>query len=130
VRVEVVEALTRAQFVKVTAAEQAMIDRASQAEQQAAGIAIYHAQAAKQILEELGIMRVPSILDATRDDMHRLAQRGDAARQAMRELDVSGSWPGHMTLGQVLKVAQRDRAQAAIRALQEGGHEISDLVAE
>ena len=129
-RVEVVEALTRAQFVKVTAAEQAMIDRASQAEQQAAGIAIYHAQAAKQILEELGIMRVPSILDATREDMHRLAKRGDAARQAMRELDASGVWQEPMTLGQVFKVAQREQVRAAVRILREGGHQIDDLVAE
>jgi succinate dehydrogenase/fumarate reductase flavoprotein subunit len=113
--------------VKVTVAEQAMINRASQAEHQAAAVAVYHAQAAKQILEELGIMRVPSILDATRDDMHRLAKRGDAARQAMRELDVTGAWRDGMTLGQVLKVAQRERARVAVRVLREGGHQVDDL---
>jgi succinate dehydrogenase/fumarate reductase flavoprotein subunit len=127
VRVEVVEAITRSHFVKVTVAEQAMINRASQAEHQAAAVAVYHAQAAKQILEELGIMRVPSILDATRDDMHRLAKRGDAARQAMRELDVTGAWRDGMTLGQVLKVAQRERARVAVRVLRDGGHQVDDL---
>jgi hypothetical protein len=128
VRVEVVEALTRAQFVKVTPAEQAMIDRASRAEQQAAEVAIYHAQAAKQILEELGIMRVPSILDATREDMHRLVKRGDAARQAMRELDASGIWQEPMTLGQVLKIAQREQAGVAVRLLRAAGYrEVDDL---
>jgi hypothetical protein len=130
VRVEVVEALTRSQFVRVTPAEQAMIARASEDEHQAAAVAVYHAREAKRLLEEAGLLRAPSILDATREDMHRLAKRGDAARQAMRELDVSGTWPGHMTLGQVLKVASRERARAAIKALREGGVEIDDVVAE
>jgi hypothetical protein len=53
-RLETVEAITRSHFVKVSPAEQAMIDRASQDEHQAAAIAIYHAREAKRLLEEMG----------------------------------------------------------------------------
>ena len=65
-RVEVIEAITRAAFVKPTKAEQIMIARASEAEHQAAAVAVYHATEAKRLLEEMGILRAPGVLDATR----------------------------------------------------------------
>jgi hypothetical protein len=126
VRAEAVEAITRSHFVKVTPAEQAMIDRASKAEHQAAAIAVFHAREAKRLLEEMGIMRVPTILDATRADIERMGKRADAARQAMYELGES--FQDRVPLGQALKTTQRERARAAIRRLREGGHtEVDDL---
>jgi hypothetical protein len=126
-RLEAVEAITRSHFVKVTPAEQAMIDRASEAEHQAAAVAVFHAREAKRLLEEMGLMRVPSVLDMTRADVDHLGKRADAARRAMYELDVTGVWREDMTLGQVLKIARRDCAQAAVRILREGGHQVDDL---
>jgi hypothetical protein len=127
-RLGAVEAITRSHFVKVTPAEQAMIDRASEAEHQAAAVAAFHAREAKRLLEEMGILRVPSILDMTRADVDRLAKQGDAARRAMYELDVTGVWREDMTLGQALKVAKRGQAAAAIRHLRAGGfREVDDL---
>ena len=75
-------------------------------------------------------MKVPTVLDVTRADVDRLGRRADALRRAMYELDVSGAWQEHMTLGQVLKVARREQARAAVRILREGGHQVDDLVAE
>jgi succinate dehydrogenase/fumarate reductase flavoprotein subunit len=127
VRPETVEAITRSHFVKVSAAEQAMIDRASKAEHQAAAVAIYHAREARRLLEEMGILRVPSVLDVTRADVYHIGRRADALQRAMLELDVSGAWQEHITLGQVLKVARREQARAAVRILREGGHQVDDL---
>jgi succinate dehydrogenase/fumarate reductase flavoprotein subunit len=130
VRIEVIETLTRSHFVRVTAAEQAMINRASEAEHQAAAVAVYHAHEAKRLLEEMGILRAPSVLDVTRADVHALGKRADALRRAMRELDATGVWRDDLRLGQVLKVARREQVRAAVRILREGGHQIDDLVAE
>jgi hypothetical protein len=130
VRVEVVEALTRAQFVRVTPAEQAMIARASEAEHQAAAVAVAYAREARRLLEEMGILRAPTVLDVTRADVYALGKRADALRRAMRELDASGVWQDHLSLGQVLKIAQREQVRAAVRILREGGHQVDDLVAE
>ena len=130
-RVEVIEAITRAAFVKPTKAEQIMIARASEAEHQAAAVAVYHATEAKRLLEEMGILRAPGVLDATRDDVHAFEKRADALRSAMRELDVGGFWRADMTLGQVLKVVRREQASAAIRLLRQGGYrEIDDLTVD
>lgn len=127
-RLETVEAITRSHFVKVSPAEQAMIDRASQAEHQAAALAIYHTREAKRLLEEMGILRVPSVLDVTRADVDHLGRRADALRRAMYELGET--WMEGVSLGQALKVAQPQRARAAVRILREGGHQVDDLVAE
>lgn len=127
-RLETVEAITRSHFVKISPAEQAMIDRASQAEHQAAAIAIYHAREAKRLLEEMGILRVPSVLDVTRADVDHLGRRADALRRAMYTLGES--WLEGVSLGQALKVTQPQRARAAVRILREGGHQVDDLVAE
>jgi hypothetical protein len=126
-RLEAVEAITRSHFVKVTPAEQAMIDRASEAEHQAAAVAVFHAREAKRLLGEMGILKVPTVLDMTRADVDRLGKRADAARRAMYELDVTGVWREDMTLGQVLKIARRESARTAIRILREGGHQVDDL---
>jgi hypothetical protein len=104
-----------------------MIDRASQAEHRAAAVAVFHAREAKRLLEEMGILRVPSVLDVTRSDVHHLGKRADALRSAMRELDVGGFWREDMTLGQVLKTCRREQARAAVRILREGGHQVDDL---
>jgi hypothetical protein len=126
VRLEAVEAITRSHFVKATPAEQAMIDRASKAEHQAAAVAVFHAREAKRLLEEMGILKVPTVLDMTRADVDRLGRRADAARRAMYELGES--WPDHVPLGQVLKVTQRERARVAVRILREAGYrEVDDL---
>jgi hypothetical protein len=127
-RLKTVEAITRSHFVKITPAEQAMIDRASQVEHQAAAIAVYHAREAKRFLEEAGLLRVPSVLDVTPEDVDRLGKRADALRSARYELGES--WQEGISLGQALKVTQRSRARAAVRLLREGGHQIDDLVAE
>jgi hypothetical protein len=125
-RLEAIEAITRSHFVKVTPAEQAMIDRASQAEHQAAAVAVFHAREAKRLLEEMGIFKVPTVLDMTRADVDRIGKRADAARRAMYELGES--WPDRVPLGQVLKVTQRERAWTAVRILREAGYrEVDDL---
>ena len=129
-RVEVVEALTRSQFVRLTPAEQAMIARASEDEHQAAAVAVSYAREARRLLEEMGVLRTPTVLDVTRADVYALGKRADALRRAMRELDASGVWQDHLSLGQVLKIAQREQVRAAVRILREGGHQIDDLVAE
>ena len=129
-RVEVVEALTRSQFVRVTPAEQAMIARASEDEHQAAAVAVSYAREARRLLEEMGVLRTPTVLDVTRADVYALGKRADALRRAMRELDASGVWQDHLSLGQVLKIAQREQVRAAVRILREGGHQVDDLVAE
>jgi hypothetical protein len=128
VRPEAVEAITRSHFVKVTPAEQAMIDRASEAEHQAAAVAVFHASEAKRLLEEMGILKLPTVLDLSRADVDRLGKRADAARRAMYELDATGVWRDDMTLGQALKVARRESARAAVRVLRAGGYrEVDDL---
>jgi hypothetical protein len=124
-RLEAVEAITRSHFVKVTPAEQAMIDRATEAEHQAAAVAVFHAREAKRLLEEMGLIRVPSVLDVTRADVDHLGKRADALRRAMYELGES--WHEGVPLGQALKVTQRERARAAVRILREGGHQVDDL---
>ena len=125
-RPEAVEALTKAEFVRISPAQQELVARATPEEQRAAAVAIYHAREAKRLLEEMGIMRVPSILDATRSDIERMGKRADAARRAMYELGES--FPDRVPLGQALKTTQRERARAAIRRLREGGHtEVDDL---
>jgi hypothetical protein len=124
-RLEAVEAITRSHFVKVTPAEQAMIDLATEAEHQAAAVAVFHAREAKRLLEEMGLIRVPSVLDVTRADVDHLGKRADALRRAMYELGES--WHEGVPLGQALKVTQRERARAAVRILREGGHQVDDL---
>jgi hypothetical protein len=130
VRPEIVEAITQAEFVRITPAQQELVTRATPEERQLAALAIAHAREARRLLEEMGVLRTPTVLDVTRDDVYALGKRAGALRQAMRELDVSGSWQGHMTLGMALKIAQRERAQAAVRVLRAGGHQIDDLAAE
>jgi hypothetical protein len=128
VRVEAIEALTQAEFVRITPAQQELVARATPEERQVAALAIAHAREAKRLLEELGVLRTPTVLDVTRADVHRLGKRADALRQAMHELDVTGVWRDDMSLGQVLKVARREQARMAIRLLREGGYrEVDDL---
>jgi hypothetical protein len=92
-----------------------MVDRASQAEHQTAAVAAYHAREAMRLLEEMGLLRVPTILDATRADVHHMQLLGE-------------SWHDGVPLGQALKVTQRERARAAVRELREGGHrEVDDV---
>lgn len=88
-RPEAVEALTQAEFVRITPAQAELVARATPEERQVAAPAIAHAREAKRLLEEMGIMRLPSILDATRADIERMGKRADAARRAMYELGES-----------------------------------------
>jgi hypothetical protein len=125
-RPEAVEALTQSEFVQISPAQQELAARATAEERQLAAVAIFHAREAKRLLEEMGIMRVPSILDATRADIERMGRRADAARRAMYELGES--FPDRVPISQALKTTQRERARAAIRHLREGGHtEVDDL---
>jgi hypothetical protein len=71
---------------------------------------------------------MPSVLDVTRADVDHLGRRADALRRAMYELGET--WMEGVSLGQALKVAQPQRARAAVRILREGGHQVDDLVAE
>ena len=41
--------------------------------------------------------------------------------------ELGESWQDGVSLGQVLKVTQRERARAAVRILREGGHQVDDL---
>jgi hypothetical protein len=95
-----------------------------------AALAIAHAREARRLLEEIGVLKVPSVLDVTRADVYALGKRADALRRAMRELDATGVWREDLNLGQVLKIAQPEQVRAAVRILREAGHDISDLVAE
>ena len=89
-------------------------------------MAIYHAREARRLLEEMGVLKVPSVLDVTRADVHRMQKRADALTRAMHELGES--WPDRVPLSRALKTAQRERARAAVRILREGGHtEVDDL---
>lgn len=124
-RPEAVEALTQAEFVKITPAQRELVARATPDERRAAAIAIYHAREARRLLEEMGVLKVPSVLDVTRADVDHLGRRADALRRAMYELGES--WQEGVSLGQVLKVTQRERARAAVRILREGGHQVDDL---
>jgi hypothetical protein len=93
-----------------------------------AALAIAHAREARRLLEELGVLKVPSVLDVTRADVHRMQKRADALTRAM--LELGESWQDRVPLGQALKTCQRERARAAVRILREGGHQVDDLVAE
>jgi hypothetical protein len=126
VRPEAVEALTQAEFVRITPAQAELVARATPEEQRAAAVAIYHAREARRLLEEMGVLKVPSVLDVTRADVHRMQKRADALTRAMHELGES--WPDRVPLSRALKTAQRERARAAVRILREGGHtEVDDL---
>ena len=111
-RPETVEALTQAEFVQVSPAQQELIARATPEERQLAAVAIYHAREAKRLLEEMGIMCVPTVLDCTRADVHRMQKRADALSRAMWELGES--WQDRVPLGQALKTTQAERARAAV----------------
>jgi hypothetical protein len=126
VRPEAIEALTKAEFVRITPAQQELVARATPEEQRAAAVAIYHAREARRLLEEMGIMKVPTVLDVTRSDVRRMQKRADALIRAMCELGES--WQDRVPLSQALKTTQRERARAAVRILREGGHtEVDDL---
>jgi hypothetical protein len=89
-------------------------------------MAIYHAREARRLLEELGVLKVPSVLDCTRADVDRMQKRADALSRAMYELGES--WQDRVPLGQALKTAQRERARRAVHLLREGGYrEVDDL---
>jgi hypothetical protein len=124
-RPETVEALTQAEFVRITPPQQELVARATPEERQMAAVAIYHAREARRLLEEMGIVKVPTVLDVTRADVHHLGRRADALRRAMHELGES--WQDGVSLGQVLKVTQRERVRAAVRILRQGGHQVDDL---
>jgi hypothetical protein len=124
-RPEAVEALTQAEFVRVSPAQEELIARATPAERRAAAVAIYHAREARRLLEEMGVLKVPSVLDVTRADVHALGRRADALRRAMGELGPW--WLNGFSLEQALKVAEPQAARAAVRILREGGHQLDDL---
>jgi hypothetical protein len=122
VQPEAVEALTQAEFVRITQAQQELVARATPEERRVAVVAIYHAREARRLLEEMGILKVPTVLDVTRADVDHLGRRADALRRAMYELGES--WQDGVSLGQALKVTQRERARVAVRILREGGHQV------
>ena len=109
---EAIEALTQAEFVRIIPAQQELATGATPEERRAAAVAIYHGREAKRLLEEMGVMKVPTVLDVTRADVHHLGRRADVLRRAMYEL--SPWWLEGVTLGQVLKVAQPEIAQKAV----------------
>jgi hypothetical protein len=126
VRPEAVEALTQAEFVRISPAQRELAARATPAEREVAALAIVHVREARRLLEELGVLKVPTVLDCTREDVHRMQRRADALTRAM--LELGESWMDRVPLGQALKTTQRERARAAVRILREGGHrEVDDL---
>jgi hypothetical protein len=129
VRPEAIEALTQAEFVQISPAQRELVARATPAEREVAALAISHAREARRLLEELGVLKVPTVLDCTREDVHRMQKRADALTRAMHELGES--WQDRVPLGQALKTTQRERARAAVRLLREGGHrEVDDLTVD
>jgi tRNA(Ser,Leu) C12 N-acetylase TAN1 len=125
-RPEAIEALTQAEFVQISPAQRELVARATPAEREVAALAIAHAREARRLLEELGVLKVPTVLDVTRADVDRMQKRADALSRAMYELGES--WQDRMTLGQALKVTQRERARRAVAHLRQGGHrEVDDL---
>jgi hypothetical protein len=126
VRPEAIEALTQAEFVRITPAQRELVARATPQEREVAALAIAHAREARRLLEEMGVLKTPTVLDVTREDVHRMQKRADALSRAMYELGES--WQDRVPLSQALKTAQRERARAAVRILREGGHqEVDDL---
>jgi hypothetical protein len=127
-RPEAVEALTQAEFVRITRAQRELVARATPQERQLAAVAVAHAREAHRLLEEMGLMRMPSVLDVTPEDVDRLGKRADALRRARFELGES--WMEGVPLSTALKITQRSRARAAVRLLRESGYQVDDLVAE
>ena len=127
-RPEAVEALTQAEFVRITPAQRELVARATPQERQLAAVAVAHAREARRLLEEMGLMRMPSVLDVTPEDVDRLGKRADALRRARYELGES--WQEGVPLSHALKITQRSRARAAVRLLRDGGHQVDDLVGE
>jgi acyl-CoA reductase-like NAD-dependent aldehyde dehydrogenase len=126
VRPEAIEALTQAEFVSISPAQRELVARATPAEREVAALAVAHVREARRLLEELGVLKVPTVLDVTRSDVDRMQKRADALSRAMYELGES--WQDRMTLGQCLKVTQRERARRAVQLLRDGGHqEVDDL---
>jgi DNA-binding MarR family transcriptional regulator len=72
VRPEAVEALTQAEFVRITPAQRELVARATPEERQLAAVAIAHAREAHRLLEEMGVLKIPSVLDVTPEDVDRL----------------------------------------------------------
>jgi hypothetical protein len=125
-RPEAVEAVVQAEFVRISPAQRELAARATPAEREVAALAIAHAREARRLLEEMGVLKTPTVLDATREDVHRLQKRADALTRAMYELGES--WQDRVPLGQALKTTQRERARIAVRALREAGYrEVDDL---
>jgi hypothetical protein len=125
-RPEAVEAVVQAEFVRISPAQRELAARATPAEREVAALAIAHAREARRLLEELGVLKVPSVLDCTREDVHRMQKRADALTQTMYELGES--WQDRVPLGQALKTTQRERARAAVQLLRQGGYpEVDDL---
>jgi hypothetical protein len=128
VRPEAVEALTQAEFVRITPAQQELVARAIPPERQVAALATAHAREARRLLEELGVLKVPTLLDVTPREVHHLQRRANALTRARYEL--GGTWQDGVPLGQALKTTQPTRARKAVQLLREGGHFVDDLVAE
>jgi hypothetical protein len=82
VRPEAVEALTQAEFVRITPAQQELVARAIPPERQVAALATAHAREARRLLEELGVLKVPTLLDVTPREVHHLQRRANALTRA------------------------------------------------
>jgi hypothetical protein len=118
VRREVVEALLRVDFARdLTGPERELLYNSTEAER--AAVAAWHAREATRLLEEAGVIKIPTALDLRREDVYRLSRQASALQAAEHEL--SPFWRDRMTLGQVLKVAGRTQADNAVRLLRRAG---------
>jgi hypothetical protein len=124
VRREVVEALLRVDFGRDLTGPQAELLYNSTAAERAA-VARWHAREATRLLQEAGVIKIPTALDLRASDVDRMARQTAALQHARHEL--SPFWRDGMTLGETLKVADRVRAETAVRLLRRAGfHEFDD----
>jgi hypothetical protein len=118
VRREVVEALLRVDFGRpLSGPETELLYNSTAAER--AAVAHWHAHEATRLLEEAGVIKIPTALDLRGEDVDRMARQTSALQHARHEL--SPFWRPVMTLGEALKVAGRVQAGAAVRALRRVG---------
>jgi hypothetical protein len=119
VRRKVVEALLRVDFARgdLTGPERELLYNSTEAER--AAVAAWHAREATRLLQEAGVLKIPTALDLRGEDVERMARQASALQHARHEL--SPFWRPDMTLGEVLKVVDRGRADVAVRHLRQAG---------
>jgi hypothetical protein len=118
VRRKVVEALLRVDFARgdLTGPERELLYNSTEAER--AAVAAWHAREATRLLQEAGVLKLPTALDLRGEDALTPEAPGVLADA---EDALTPFWRRDMTLGEVLKVVDRGRADVAVRHLRQAG---------